>query len=373
MTLRRKGKFWHYRFKFRGRLFQGSTKCASHRDAVAWERQYKALLALGEVGLAPAPAMHEVWETWLENASSSAANITRAKQVWKYHLEPLIGNLRADEVDDGVVAQARSKYLEKPTLREHSKRKHTEQGANTVMAYLKALLVPLRRQGVLRRLPHFPIPKVQQTPKAFIGEEQLALAWQAIMKTGNLHQITACLACFYLGLREDESLTMRWEWFSDRLKGYTPGKTKGREADPLPVRRELRVFLHALTWGVPQAFGLVLPREGNVHAAHYRQFTTKAVARAGKALGLHLTPHSLRRSCATQMHRAVPPVPLKTIQMMLRHKSIETTMRYIQVGLDDLQAAVERTWGVQNGTEDEVDPAQHCTSVASNVPGAKVS
>lgn len=343
MTLTKRGKFWHYRFRHRGQEFSGSTKLSNHRDAAAWEAQYKARLAMGEVGLCPPPTMRQAWASWLEQAKGrvSKANIDRATCAWKYHLEPILGNLRADQVTEEIVALVRSRYLEGRTKRTYGATERTGQGANTVLAYLKAIMRPLVRQGFLRRLPAIPMPRPQAKARAWVSEAQLRVFLDAVDRTGNLHQSVACRAMLFLGLREGEALGMKWQWFSDGLKVYTPGRTKGREAVPLPVRPELRVFLHSLTWGVPQVLGWVLPAEDG--RPHRGQFTRKAIERSGIA---GLTPHSLRRTCATQMHRA--GVPLATIQAMLRHKSIETTMRYVQVGLGDLCGAVERTWGAQN-------------------------
>lgn len=46
---------------------------------------------------------------------------------------------------------------------------------------------------------------------------------------------TAVRLMLGLGLRESETITARWEWLDIGRQTYTPGRTKGREADPLPV------------------------------------------------------------------------------------------------------------------------------------------
>ena len=56
-NLTKRGRFWHYRFVHRGEPYSGSTKCESHRDAKAWLAQFRARLALGEVGAAPCPTL----------------------------------------------------------------------------------------------------------------------------------------------------------------------------------------------------------------------------------------------------------------------------------------------------------------------------
>jgi integrase len=39
----------------------------------------------------------------------------------------------------------------------------------------------------------------------------------------------------WLGLRESEAAGARWEWIDWERQTYTPGKTKGKEAEPLKL------------------------------------------------------------------------------------------------------------------------------------------
>ena len=55
-----------------------------------------------------------------------------------------------------------------------------------------------------------------------------------------------------------------------------------------------------------------------------------------------LTRHRLRASFATILHQS--GVNIKTIQMLMRHKNIETTMIYIQVDGKELQEAVDKAF-----------------------------
>jgi integrase len=52
------------------------------------------------------------------------------------------------------------------------------------------------------------------------------------------------------------------------------------------------------------------------------------VNKAGKAVGIHLRPHDLRRFCATYASRAGTPIEIVS-KILLRHAHLSTTERYL--------------------------------------------
>ena len=52
------------------------------------------------------------------------------------------------------------------------------------------------------------------------------------------------------------------------------------------------------------------------------------VSKAGKAVGIHLRPHDLRRFCATYASRAGTPIEIIS-KILLRHVHLSTTQRYL--------------------------------------------
>jgi len=62
------------------------------------------------------------------------------------------------------------------------------------------------------------------------------------------------------------------------------------------------------------------------------------VLRCGKRIGMHVTPHDIRRSVLTHMYlRGCPP---KQLQYFAGHQSVEQTMRYIGIDQYDIVQAV---------------------------------
>jgi integrase len=52
------------------------------------------------------------------------------------------------------------------------------------------------------------------------------------------------------------------------------------------------------------------------------------VKKAGKAVGIHLRPHDLRRFCATYASREGTPIEIIS-KILLRHVHLSTTQRYL--------------------------------------------
>ena len=347
--LARIGTAWHFRFMVLGELHQGTTGLSRRADAEIWLRRYRDNIAKAPMGMAEVPSVQQAWDSWKASATikKSERHVTRAGQAVEMHILPVCGPLAADQVDDEVVDLIIKRYLENPsdvTPRKDKEGKElppkarTKDGANTVLAYLKMIIRPLIRRGFLKCLPYeTKLMEVQEKVRPYLPMESVPAFLAAVDRTGNLHQSIAVRAMLYMGLREGEALGMRWEWFDGDLEFYTPGKTKGKEAVILPVHQELRELIRKQKslsqWVLPAEDGL----------PHRPQFTLKAIKRGGVVLGLHLSPHRMRTTVATLMARAM--VPTTTIQRQLRHKDIKTTLRYIQVGLIDLQEALKTTWG----------------------------
>ena len=340
---------WHYRFKWKGRLFQGTTGLSKRADALIWLRRYRDNISKAPMGMAEVPSVLMAWESWKASASikKSEAHVDRAERAVEKHILPVCGQLPVDQVDDDVVDLIIKTYMDNPSNSTRRKDKEgneldpkgrTRDGANTVLAYLKMIIRPLIKKGFIVALPYeTKLMDVQEKVRPYLPMESVPAFLAAVDRTGNLHQQISVRAMLYMGLREDEALGMRWEWFGGDLDTYTPGKTKGKEAVILPVHPELRELIRQQK----SLSQWVLPAEdGEPHRA---QFSTKAIKRGGKVLGLALSPHRMRTTVATLMARA--GVPTTTIQRQLRHKDINTTLRYIQVGLNDLEEALKTTWG----------------------------
>lgn len=94
------------------------------------------------------------------------------------------------------------------------------------------------------------------------------------------------------------------------------GLQQGRGSGPIPIERHL--FLSSR--------GRPLDRQG----------VWKMVRAAGRAEGVHASPHTLRHSCAT--HMVEHGADLRSVQTLLGHADIATTQVYTHVALGHLKA-----------------------------------
>jgi integrase len=178
--------------------------------------------------------------------------------------------------------------------------------------------------------------KVQKKPRPFLPLDVARAFFDAVdaATARTPAKATAVRLMFGLGLREGETLTARWEWFDWERSTYTPGITKGREAEPVPMPRWLRDYLVPLR----QVEGLVVTKaSGQSYGAG---FTRQVLGRANAACAIKgITPHRLRGTFATLLSEE--GVPIQTIQKVMRHKSFTTTMGYLEKNLDTAVRAAD--------------------------------
>lgn len=78
----------------------------------------------------------------------------------------------------------------------------------------------------------------------------------------------------------------------------------------------------------------------------------RIVKKAGENAGLQdkeVSPHVLRHSIAVNLLTMDNPLDIKTIQQLLGHRSLNTTMIYTKINDNDLKNRVQRAYGRLNG------------------------
>jgi integrase/recombinase XerC len=329
VTIFRVGRVWHYRFQLDGERAQRSTRETDRqraemiadrafRHAKLWARDSKEI-----------PTLRELVGQWLavHEPTASRAHVKVVETFGRLHLCDL-GDVLIDELTTDRVELARVTHL----------KTHAPVSANQWLKVLRLLCNWAVRRGILPAVPfHVRTLKVQKKPRAILPVK-LAQDWLAAIDAheGERDGVRCAVRLMLgLGLRESETISARWEWLDIERQLYTPGRTKGREADPLPVPAWLLDYL--MPTRLPSGLIVVKPN-GKPYASG---FTRTAMLAANKAVGApHITAHRLRGTFATLLSES--GVPIQSIQRALRHKNLTTTAAYLEVNMDTVAQGQRR-------------------------------
>lgn len=327
-TVFRKGRIWHFRFQVGNARVQRSTRLTSKaRAEEIARREYDAAVVRANGGQ-PVPTLDQLARDWIvvHRPVASSAHIRSVETFRRLHMYDL-GGLRISDITTGDVERVRNEHLQdrKPAT------------ANHWLRVLKLLTMWAVKRGILEASPwRVAMLKVQKKPRPFLPLDVARTFFDAVdgATVRAPAKAVAVRLMFGLGLREGETLTARWEWFDWERSTYTPGITKGREAEPVPMPRWLRDYLAPLR----QVEGLVVTKASG--QAYGAGFTRQVLGKANAACAIKgITPHRLRGTFATLLSEE--GVPIQTIQKVMRHKSFTTTMGYLEKNLDTAVRAAD--------------------------------
>lgn len=354
--LKKVGKVWHYRFKFRKQLCQGSTGLNNIDDARTWVEVLKRNLALEEVGIKSPPTVRQVFNSYVSRVTiteGQRAAVTHMLRTW---VLPHIGEKLVIEVSHDDINAISLAFMKTPGRGGHPRELG---GLRKLLIDVKALLNHAIKTDMIgpRKWP-IVIPRVQQHPIKHMLTSQVRPFLASVDAITCDRQVSlAVRLCLLAGFRISEITGMRWEWFEGDLSGYTPGRTKGKEAQRIPLPGDLPARLAA--WRTDSFRQALLRGEATpvltFHllngAPRNASFLTPTIQRAAKSIGLGGSwgPHALRSSFATMLDESGSGTV--TIQKSLRHKNISTTLKYVGVNarqIRDSQKAMMDKIGFQS-------------------------
>jgi integrase/recombinase XerC len=338
------GGVWHYRFQVAGCRVQKSTRLRNRARAEQLAQQAYDAAVLRANGGEPVPTLGELGAAWLvvNRPVISGAHYRSVETFLRLHGYQL-GVKRVDEITTEDVELARNEHLQT----------HRASSANHWLRVLKLLSMWAVKRGMMIKLPwRVALIKVQQRPRAMLPAAA-AKAWFESIDVVTRREpgaATAIRLMFGMGLRAGESASARWEWLDWERRTYTPGKTKGREAKPIPIADWLVDHLAPLR----KSEGLIAcKRDGRAFPDGFARLPIQSANKACEVKGV--TPHRLRGTFATMLSEA--GVPMKTVQEVMRHKHLSTTMGYIETDLDTAAIAQNRI-GSRTGLSRREDGAE---------------
>ena len=183
-------------------------------------------------------------------------------------------------------------------------------------------------------------PKAEEhTPQILFRHEYKALLYEArenprdlailqvFLQTGVRVGELCALALDDIDLKGKELTVRQGKGLRDRVIPLTQDACQALERYLLTRRGSDSNNVFLTKYGTP-----LLPRATNYMLAKY-------LRRAG--IRKHISVHSLRHTAAT--HRADKGMPLRSLQAMLGHRSMETTYRYLHLARSSLREEVEAT------------------------------
>lgn len=323
------GAIWHYRFQVAGHREQKSTRLRNRARAEQLAQLAFEAAVVRANGGEPVPTLDQLAGDWLEvhRPTASADHIRSVETFRKLHMYTL-GGRPISSIGTEDIELARNEHLVE----------RSKGTANHWLRIMKLLALWAVRRGVMAALPwKVEMLTVQKRPRAILPTDVTRVWFEAIDRATRRAPAagTAIRLMFGLGLREGEAAGARWEWIDWERGTYTPGETKGREADALPMPEWLVNYL------APDrcAAGLIAPRrDGTRFPAGFARTAMRVANAACATKGI--TPHRLRGTFATLLSES--GAPLQDVQEALRHKDPLTTVGYLEKDMKRVSRAQER-------------------------------
>jgi len=271
----------------------------------------------------------EFMATYSEN-NNKPSEVASKQTILKHHLRPSFGRRRLDAIQQREIETYKSARLKKGL---------SPKTVNNHLTVLRRIVTLAAEWGIIAHAPQFKWLKVPEAEFDFLTFEEAGRLEQA----AEGEWATMVVLGLGTGMRQGELLALRWEdvdLVAGRLvvrravaRGIigTPKSGKSREI-PLndKVLRVLKAHRHLR--------GELVFCDGDGHMLSKgacKWPLRRACRRAGlRRIGWHVLRHSFAS------HLVMRGAPLKAVQEMLGHSTIEMTMRYSHLSPDVRRDAV---------------------------------
>ena len=267
----------------------------------------------------------------LTKGNKAIRTLERDRYTIEKHLIPFYGQRQMSSLKSSDIEEYKQ-----------SRRPHAAPSTiNRELDTLKAMLKKAEDWHYLRKNPASGVSKFFNPirPPKFLKAEECYLLLEACKpsKTKCLHPFVA--TALYGGLRKDELFHLEWSDIDMergvlKIANKDGWHTKSKKGRDVPMPRSLREILkkHPAHLDSLSVFY-------NSDGTRFHDIR-KSFNRAVKIAGLdHITFHSLRHTYASLLVMQGKDLP--TIQLLLGHSDIKTTMRYAHLAPDHLHQAVE--------------------------------
>lgn len=209
---------------------------------------------------------------------------------------------------------------------------------NMARAFIKKMIEWLIDTGMVNKdealeLKLYKIPKIrgrqEKKPIRIINREQVD---QLADSTGDKKLRLMVLLSFYLGLRSNELLSLRfkdldWDGYVCRISEKV---AKGKKGRVIPICDVLASELISFIDELPEdMLYKALKENWKIFHLSYVSWNKKLEKLSKKVLGYKIKPHELRHSCGSYLQEK--GLDLKEIAEFLGHSDISTTQIYLHL------------------------------------------
>ena len=333
------------------------TRRAAERVAARWEEELRSGRSEGDPRMTW-KAFREKYET--EKLASLSQRTREATDTAFNHLENLIAPARLSALDEATISIFQAKLRQ---------RKIQETSIASYLRHLKAALNWAVSMGLMPVMPKIHMPKRSKGQRIMRGRPISTEEYERMVKTvPQVRPHDAPAWQHYLqglwlsGLRLEESLILSWDEDASiaidlagrrpRLRIYAEAE-KGNRDRLLPMTPDFAGFL--LATPESERHGPVFKLNGQWTG---RPMTPRTAGRIVSAIGekaqvvvnkgVHkfASAHDFRRAFGTRWAKLVMP---SVLQKLMRHDSIETTLRYyVDLDADEMAEDLWRMSGSIN-------------------------
>lgn len=189
-------------------------------------------------------------------------------------------------------------------------------------------------------------PPIHDHARVFLSEGEVEKFLESVKGSGRLHaerDVALYAVCYYGLLRIGEATILK-PGDVDTEAGEILVLGKGGRQRHVPMCRKLFLILAHWLKRLPPTACRLFPSQpahwtatGTLDGCRMERVLREVYAPLAGLAG-KMTPHTLRRSGADRLRRR--GAPLTSIQHLLGHRRLETTMLYLGVSADELRSAV---------------------------------
>lgn len=357
----KRNKKWWVDFRYKGKRYRKMSPINTKEAALHLERQIKEDLLHGRNKNRKMKLSDylDYWYKTYAEPNNKPTTLRSKRMVIDKHLSPLLGRIQLDELTFHDVEIFKAKKLKE------------DLSPKTVNNHLSVLLTALRiahEWEYIDRVPRIHWLKEPETHIRFLSEEECC----ALLTASQGSLVSEMILCgLRTGMRRGELLGLEWPSINFKRRQISVrqamiegevSSTKNNRIRHIPIANDLFDVLFQRR----RVNGFVFsPESGTpIRETTANKWLNKACKKAGvKPMGWH----TLRHTFAS--HLTIKGVPIRMVQTLLGHSTIQMTERYSHLAPSHLDQAITV---LEPGNQYKIGTFGHHMVIAPNQEKAEV-